>query len=184
MRYLFCILCFAIFGCGSKQKNQYPESLNNLLAEKPFTVVISYSNECPVCILYTSVLKDIFDSVPSSKFQLVLLKVNADEVWDFMDSTGLFSINKPKVFNENSLEIAEALNMKIFPEAVVLNNNGEILYQGAIDSRVKEIGNTHFRPSNNEQFLKNALVQLQNNQSIEVKQFPAKGCFIEFPKKP
>ena len=114
----------------------------------------------------------------------MLLKVNADEVWDFMDSTGLFSINKPKVFNENSLEIAEALNMKIFPEAVVLNNNGEILYQGAIDSRVKEIGNTHFRPSNNEQFLKNALVQLQNNQSVEVKQLPAKGWFIECPKKP
>ena len=184
MRYLFCILCFAIFGCGSNGKRQYPESLNNILEEKPFTVVLSYSNECPVCVMYTSVLKDIFDSIPNSKFQLVLLKVNVDEQWDFIDSTGVFSKQKTKVISENALEIAASLNMKIFPEAVVLNNQGEILYQGAIDSRVKEIGNTHFRPSNDQQFLKNALHQIQHNQTVKVKQFPAKGCFIEFPKKP
>jgi hypothetical protein len=65
-----------------------------------------------------------------------------------------------------------------------MNAKGELLYIGAIDGRVKEIGNTHFRPLPNEMYLKSALTQLRKKQQISKPLTNAKGCFIEYNKNP
>ena len=184
MRYIFCILCFCLLSCNHKSSEKFPEDFKNTIAAKPFTVVVSYSNECPVCILYTSVLSEIIGELPSDSFQTIFLKINADEAWDFLENTDLFKKQKPKVISSDALEIAKSLSIEIFPEVVVLNQRGKIYYKGAIDSRVKEIGNTHFRPTQSEKYLKIALMQIQQNQSVSIQCHPAKGCYIEFDKKP
>lgn len=184
MRYLFCILCFVILSCNPNKDIQLPENFKKVIAQKPFTLVISYSTECPVCVLYTSVLSDITRGLPTDSFQTIFLKVNSDEIWDFLDTSNSFQHQKPKVIEHQSLEIAKSLSIEIFPEIVVLDDQGKIYYKGAIDSRVKEIGNTHFRPAKSEEYLKMALMQIQKHEPVSIQNHPAKGCYIEFGKKP
>lgn len=183
MRFIYCILCFVFVSCSPKKNSQLPENFNKVISLKSYTLVVSYSNECPVCILYTSVLSQIINDLPDSKFQTIFLKVNEDEKWDFIDNHDIFVGEKPKVVVENSLDIAKALEVEVFPEVVLLDQKAQILYKGAIDSRVKEIGNTYFRPAENEEYLKIALKQIQQNQPISIQNYPAKGCYIEFGKK-
>ena len=177
MKVLFAILVLVFFGCNSNKNNQYPSKFSQILEQKPFTLVITYSVDCSVSQLYTSVLKDIYASLPSDSFQCYLLKVNAKENWDF-------PMNHFNVIDSGALEIAQAIGFKVFPEVAVMNAKGELLYIGAIDGRVKEIGNTHFRPLPNEMYLNSALTQLRKKHQINLKSTIAKGCFIEFDKNP
>ena len=185
MRLLICILGLFIVSCAGTDSNDVVSKFNDKINEKPFTIVITYSNECPVCVLYTSVLRDIFKSLPKDSFQWIFLKVNANEQWDFLDSTFTKSPNtKVSVFEDHALDIAGALGISMFPEVVVLDKKGRKLYSGAIDNRVKELGTMHFRPNQSEEFLKNAIQQIRNHRDVTVSHTPAKGCYIEFPKKP
>lgn len=177
MRVLFAILVLIFFGCNSNKNNQYSSEFNQLLEKKQFTVVVTYSVDCPVSQLYTSVLKDISASLPSDSFQCVLLKVNAKEHWDI-------NISGFQVIDSVALGIAQSIGFDVFPEVAVVNSTGTVLYKGAIDGRVKEIGNTHFRPLQNEMYLKTALTQLRKKQQISKPLTIAKGCFIEYNKNP
>jgi hypothetical protein len=177
MRLFISIFAFFIVGCSSSDVSKYPSEFNKILAKKPFTLVVTYSVDCPVSQLYTSVLKDISASLPLDSFQCFLLKVNANENWDI-------SMNRFIVIDSGALEIAQAIGFKVFPEVAVMNAEGEIQYIGAIDGRVKEIGNTHFKPLPSEMYLNNALTQLRKKQPINKPSTVAKGCFIEYNKNP
>jgi hypothetical protein len=170
-------LVLVFVGCTSNKNSQDPSELNHILEIKPFTLVVTYSIDCPVSQLYTSVLKDISASLPSDSFQCVLLKVNAKEHWD---------INMPgfQVIDSVALGIAQSIGFDVFPEVAVMNSTGTVLYKGAIDGRVKEIGNTHFKPLPNTMYLNNALTQLRKKQQISKPLTNAKGCFIEYNKNP
>jgi len=177
MRVLFVICVCFLFGCKSKINSQYPSIFNQILEKKPFTLVVTYSIDCPVSQLYTSVLKDISASLQSDSFQFILLKVNIEEHWDIL-MPGF------QIIDSGALGIAQSIGFKVFPEVAVLNSVGEVCYKGAIDGRVKEIGNTHFKPLTSELYLKSALTQLRQKQQIEFPSTIAKGCFIEYNKKP
>lgn len=177
MRICIAILILILGGCNANKNNQYPSEFNRILGKKPFTLVVSYSVDCPVSQLYTSVLEDISASLPKDSFQCILLKVNAQENWD---------INMPGflVIDTVALDISKGIGMEVFPEVAILNSKGNMLYKGAIDGRVKEIGNTHFRPLPNEMYLNNALTQIRKKQQIKMPSTISKGCFIEYNKNP
>jgi len=177
MRLFISIFVFFIGGCSSSVESKYPSEFNKILAIKPFTLVVTYSVDCPVSQLYTSVLKDISTSLPTDSFQCYLLKVNSNENWDI-------SVNRFNMIDSGALEIAQAIGFKVFPEVAVMNSGGEILYLGAIDGRVKEIGNTHFKPLPSEMYLNNAMTQLRQKLPIHQPATIAKGCFIEYNKNP
>ena len=177
MRLLFAISAFFIVGCSTSVGSKYPSEFKKFLEKKPFSLVVTYSVDCPVSQLYTSVLKVISASLPLDSFQCYLLKVNANEKWDI-------SMNHFKVIDSGALEIAQAIGFKVFPEVAVMNAKGKVLFIGAIDGRVKEIGNTHFKPLPSEMYLNNALTQLRKKQQINKPSTIAKGCFIEYNKNP
>ncbi len=177
MRLFFALFAFAVVGCSSRVESKYPSEFNKILEKKPFAMVVTYSVDCPVSQLYTSVLKDISASLPLDSFQCLLLKVNANENWDI-------SMNRFNVIDSGALEMAQAIGFKVFPEVAVMNSEGKVIYIGAIDGRVKEIGNTHFKPLPSEMYLNNALTQLRQKQQIKMPSTIAKGCFIEYNKNP
>jgi len=177
MRLFIALFVFFIVGCSSSVGSKYPSEFNKILAKKPFTLVVTYSVDCPVSQLYTSVLKDISASLPLDSFQCVLLKVNANENWDI-------SLNHFKVIDSEALEMAQAIGFKVFPEVAVVNDKGKVIYIGAIDGRVKEIGNMHFKPLSSELYLNNAMTQLRQKLPIHQPATIAKGCFIEYNKNP
>jgi hypothetical protein len=185
MRLLFCILCLLLAACVGPKSQDAVSKFNEKVKEKPFTVVVTYSNECPVCILYTSVLKDLFQSLPKDSFQCILLKVNDSEKWDFFDST-FVNAEKSNIsaIEKDALDVVKSVGLTMFPEVAILNAQGKIQYSGAIDNRVKDLSAMHFRPEKSDEFLKNALQQLREHKAVEISQTAAKGCYIEFPKKP
>lgn len=185
MRLLFCILCLLLAACVGPKPHDAVNQFNEKVKENPFTVVVTYSNECPVCILYTSVLKQLFQSLPKDSFQCMLLKVNDYEKWDFFDST---FINGEKsnisAIEKDALDVVKSVGLTMFPEVAILNVQGKILYSGAIDNRVKDLSAMHFRPEKADEFLKNAIQQIREHKTIQISHTAAKGCYIEFPKNP
>lgn len=169
----FIAICFS---CNSVSTSKYPSKFEQKINEKPFSLVVSYSIDCPVAQLYTSVLREIISNLPSDSFQCLLLKVNASENWDISE-------NKFQIMDQDALKIAKVIGFTVFPEVAILDAKGKVLYKGAIDGRVKEIGNTHFQPLPSEMYLKSALTQIRKHQKNEIPSTQAKGCFIEFDKK-
>lgn len=153
-----------------------------------YSVLISYSIDCPMCNRYTADLVGIQKEIVNinkvhtilkkgrglPKFQFGLIKVNSDEVWD-MDG---FNPPIPEItINDTDHRFVKRLKMNVYPEAVVVNSNGVILYKGKIDDRAVSTGVT--RSTATEKYLSQAINQLNLGKKVTTPSTRAQGCFIE-----
>jgi hypothetical protein len=108
------------------------------------------------------------------KFQFGLIKVNSDEVWD-MD--GFNPPIQEITINDGQHEFVKRLKMNVYPEAVVVNSRGEIMYKGKIDDRAVSTGVV--RSSAKQFYLKQAIHELNLEKKVTTPSTRAQGCFIE-----
>lgn len=158
------------------------------LRKSEYSVLISYSIDCPMCNRYTADLVAIQKEIVNinkvhtilkkgrglPKFQFGLIKVNSDEVWD-MD--GFNPPIQEITINDGKNEFVKRLKMNVYPEAVVVNSRGEILYKGKIDDRAVSTGVT--RPQAKVRYLSDAINQLNLGKKVATPSTRAQGCFIE-----
>jgi tRNA(Leu) C34 or U34 (ribose-2'-O)-methylase TrmL len=158
------------------------------LRKAEYSVLISYSIDCPMCNRYTADLVAIQKEIVNinkvhtilkkgrglPKFQFGLIKVNSDEVWD-MD--GFNPPIQEITISDGQHEFVKRLNMNVYPEAVVLNSRGEILYKGKIDDRAVSTGVT--RPQAKVRYLSDAINQLNLGKKVATPSTRAQGCYIE-----
>ena len=153
------------------EKTIHP-SLKNILQNKQFTILLSYSSDCPLCQRYTQQIRAINDSLPAD-FQLYFVKIDADEKWDFDWSTSLDN----QVILDSGRQICQDLNIKVYPQVVILSKSGKVHYSGAIDNRSDEIGTISAIIT--KEYLKHAIVDLSANNQKMIPFSTAVGCFIE-----
>ena len=65
----------------------------------------------------------------------------------------------------------------MYPEVVLVNAQGQVLYRGKIDDRAVSTGVT--RPVAKINYLKDAINQLYQGQKITTPTTRAQGCYIE-----
>lgn len=75
------------------------------------------------------------------------------------------------VIDQNG-KVMKNYQAKITPEAFLLNPKGEILYRGAIDDSVSNMGQIK------NPYLKTALVQFLSGKKIDPRETPPYGCYI------
>gem|GEM_PF-1714001 len=75
------------------------------------------------------------------------------------------------------LELARALGASVVPEVFVLNGQGDVMYQGAIDDWAIREGSKRQQPK--EAYLKNALFALQRGEKPQPSKTEAVGCLLE-----
>jgi len=163
-------LLFFVSACQS-EKTIHP-SLKNILQNKQFTILLSYSSDCPLCQRYTQQIRAINDSLPAD-FQLYFVKIDADEKWDFDWSTSLDN----QVILDSGRQICQDLNIKVYPQVVILSKSGKVHYSGAIDNRSDEIGTISAIIT--KEYLKHAIVDLSANNQKMIPFSTAVGCYIE-----
>lgn len=148
------------------------KSIDSVLSSSPYNVIITYSEDCPFCIRYTETIRDINRLLPKN-FNLYLLKVLKDENWDFQDEY----LPSSEILNRNKNYIISAYNLMVYPEAIVLDSNGKLLYKGKIDNRAHETGVVKSVVTH--EYLKNAIDEISIGSVKYVTETRAVGCFIE-----
>ena len=78
-------------------------------------------------------------------------------------------------------ELSTSLGATVTPEAILLDINGKIVYQGRIDNSYVQIGKRRRVVTTQE--LSDAISSLINNEEIKVARTEAIGCFINFNDK-
>lgn len=81
------------------------------------------------------------------------------------------------VFHDASMEYVKRWSAKVTPEVVLVNGDGKILYRGAIDDAMPELGIK--RSVVHRRYLRETLLALDAKRPLPYTQIPAVGCFIE-----
>ncbi len=169
---LLCsFLALTITACRQSRESVSPE-IQKQLGTADYHLWVTYSNECPFCIRYTQTLREIHDSLPEN-WSFKFLKLLPNETWNFDWSQSLSG----EIIHDSTHLWVRHFGLKVYPEALILDANGTVLYKGAIDDRAHETGLS--RTVVQQAFLAHAIAQIQLNKNAKVKFQTAKGCFIE-----
>lgn len=146
-------------------------------SEGKLTVIFFLAPECPLCVNYSKVMRALEVTYRDSAVRFIGVFpgqwVMIEEVIQFRIVNGLeFSINV-----DDDLRLARSLGASVTPESVLLDSAGRVLYQGAIDNWVNELGKKKLEVT--EHYLSDAISAALAGRTPEVRRTVAKGCLIE-----
>ena len=143
--------------------------------DKQLILFVFMSPECPVCQNYTKVLNDIqqqyngqvqvYGIVPGMAY-------SAKDVVVFQKkyATG-FSF-----FIDKKMELTKYLQATVTPQVILLNNNMQLMYSGAIDDWAITLGKKRAQAS--QHFLKDAIEQSLHHIPVLIANTKPVGCKI------
>jgi hypothetical protein len=143
---------------------------------KPLNIFVFLSPECPLCKNYSTVLTRItgdfsIDSV--SMFGVISGK--AYSVTDLNNFAKEFAVRFP-LFIDPEKKLTNYLRATITPEVVVLDQKGKLVYRGAIDDWVTELGKNKLQPEKH--YLRLALTEYIHHKQVSIKRTRPRGCYI------
>ena len=149
-------------GTGKEEKIELSKS------DKP-SVLIFISKDCPCSKGNLSYINELSKNYPEFKFIGIHSKTgtSADEVKNYLSDK---KVNF-EVFADTSLSIASKFNALKTPHAFIVNQKGEVIYNGGVT-------NSTFPENAKDFFLKNALEDLKNHRPIAKNETKTLGCFI------
>jgi thiol-disulfide isomerase/thioredoxin len=143
--------------------------------DTPLSVLVFLSPDCPLCKNYSLVLNElqqdfrskinIYGVVPGSTY-------TNEEVKKYIKD---YKIIFP-VMVDPKKQFTSMVEATVTPEVVLVNQDGAIVYRGAIDDWVEELGRKKIKPE--QHFLKEAINQYLQNKPVAIKKTVAKGCWI------
>ncbi len=145
-------------------------NLNKIdIGEKKGLVVVFLSSKCPCSNSHISELKNLKEAFPN--FSFVGIHSNMDETDE--DSQKYFKglkLNFPVIQDKNA-DYANKFAAFKTPHAFLLDNKGEILYQGGVS-------NSHEFKNSDKLFLREALEDISKGNKIRNAEGRTLGCFI------
>ncbi len=141
-------------------------------------VYVFLSETCPICQNQTISLKDLYKQFHENgiRFMGVFPNTslsNAESVAAFKKK---YKLDFEVMLDQNQ-QLTQSLGASVTPQVFVTHNaRNETLYQGKIDNSFERVGRR--RQVITEFYLKNALMQILNNQIINEKKTEPVGCFI------
>jgi thiol-disulfide isomerase/thioredoxin len=142
-------------------------------------VLVFLGTDCPISQKYMHTLRSLHETHASGIRFIGIIPENFSEekIITFKDT---YSVPFQLVRDlENQFAIT--LDASVTPEAFLLNKNGDLLYEGAIDNWFFALGRNRLKAS--EHYLEDAIKSVTSGTKIDTPQTKAVGCFIEFRKK-
>lgn len=139
------------------------------------SLLVFLSPECPLCKNYSLVLNELqllFKSKVSIYGVVPGTTYTDQEVGDYVKD---YKVTFPVLIDPDKA-LTSYVQATVTPEVVLVNQAGNIVYRGAIDDWVEELGRKKIRPK--QHFLKEAINQYLQNKPVAIKQTTAKGCWI------
>lgn len=139
---------------------------------KKGTILIFVASHCPCSDPHRLLIQSLAQTYKNDGVAFYAIFSNKGENRElakrFMKQNGW---NFDFVIDQNG-KLMKNYQAKITPEAFLLNPKGEILYRGAIDDSVSNMGQIK------NPYLKTALVQLLSGKKIDPRETPPYGCYI------
>lgn len=162
---LFTLLCFS--ACKDHSAA--------LQVEKT-TVLFFLGPECPLCQDYSIAMESLYQTYHDKVDFLAVFSgkhYNNDKIQRYISEY----IPHIKWTKDPDFAISSYYEASITPEAILLDQDGTIQYQGKIDNWLGELGRR--RQKVDVFYLKDAIEAIINHKEIPIKRTKAIGCFIE-----
>ena len=154
-------------------------ALKNLLDGNQFTVLLVLGSDCPLSQkALTEVSEDLAKVEALGKVGVLGLLVARDDAEDIKRLKQDFKITIPLYLDFHNM-VSERLGVKVVPTAVLINQDGKILYQGRINDRVEQLGK---RANARRHDLLEALKDALQGKPVRVAKTEAVGCPVETRK--
>lgn len=140
---------------------------------EPVRIVVFLSPECPLCQQYTRVLGQL-----AQRKNLKMIGVFPGRAYtrsDYEHFKAKYAVDFPLLTDANC-SLVKALGATTTPEAFVVDQQGRVLYQGAIDDWVTALGKT--RSQARRHYVADAIEAFLADQPITTVQVPPIGCLI------
>jgi thiol-disulfide isomerase/thioredoxin len=141
----------------------------------PLSLFVFLSPECPLCKNYSLVLNQLQNDY---KDQIKIYGIIPGKAYS-LEIVGQFGKDYKIVFPlyiDKQKKLTSYLKATVTPEVVLMNGNGQVIYGGAIDDWVTELGKKKLKASN--EYLKLAVLQYTHQQPVSIKRIAPKGCLI------
>ena len=150
-----------------------PDPIARLLKDKQGAVFVFLAPDCPLSQNYAPTLNELRAHFLSRGIEFYAVFAGKALADDFIST---YKITLPTVMDSN-FRLVDFFGATKTPEAFVLDAQGNLMYQGAIDNRAPELGQQ--RAVITEHYLADALNSILQHQKPRLKQTPSVGCFIE-----
>lgn len=154
-----------------------PISLNSSIAENKGAVLLFLSPECPLCQNYSVVINEAKNTFSQKGISFIGIVsgdyYTTDEVNRYKAK---YDIEFDILFDQD-FKIAEFYHATTTPEAVLINQEGKLMYRGAIDNWAISLGKKRLEATDH--YLKDALESFLSGNEIHPKITKPVGCFIE-----
>lgn len=138
-------------------------------------LIVLLSPECPMSVNYTLTLNQLktkFDNQLTITGIIPGSTVTVEEVRNF---SATYQIMYP-LFRDKTLELTKKLKAEVTPEAFLFNASGDLVYSGAIDNWLTELGKKKQNPD--QFFLLDAISATANGGPVARAYVKANGCLI------
>ncbi len=156
-------------------KKEKPARLNFDADEKKLLVLIFLSPECPLCKNYSLVLNALQKEYASSVQFTGIIPGKAYSSSDVNDYISKYKIGFDILIDTGKL-ISGKLHATVTPEVFLLGSQGDILYYGAIDNWIKQLGMQSAKPT--EFYLHDAIKASLSNKPVAMPFRKPVGCLI------
>ena len=143
---------------------------------KPLNLFVFLSPECPLCKNYTTVLNKISQDFSRDSFVIIGIVSGKSYSPEEVNSFKKEFLVDFQLFIDPAKKLTNYLEATITPEVVLMSEKGKLIYRGAIDDWVTDLGKNRIRPE--KEYLRLAITQYINHQPIPIKKTKPKGCYI------
>lgn len=143
--------------------------------ESPLTLFVFLSPECPLSQGYTATLNKIDSQFTASVAVVGIIPGRVYPASDVKTFVNNYRISFP-VYIDQAMELTRLINGTITPEAVLINQQGLVVYRGAIDDWAAAPGKKKLVVSN--EYLKNAIRNYLDKQPVLLATVKPVGCLI------
>lgn len=141
------------------------------------TVFVFMAPDCPLCINYSLVVRQLEREFQGSDVDISLVfpgtGYSQDTIVAFLDQHELAET----VYLDPDHSLVHLLEAKVTPEAVLVDNTGRTRYRGAIDDWVYGTGLRKQQVS--KRYLRDAIISVLKGDDPDTSYVRAYGCYIE-----
>jgi len=151
-------------------------NFSKLIKVKEHTVIMFIAPDCPLCMT----LSTPFSELPEKYTDIQFLAIYSGKHYEPME-INMFATEtklKPHIFRDYDYEVAHQLGASVTPEFFLIDSSATILYQGAMDDRILELGS--YKQQWDKHYLVDAIEATLAEKEVILKKTEPIGCILEY----
>ena len=174
MKNYFIIFIIILISCNNDKKINFYDY--DFFLDDKIKVIYFLAPECPLSVNYTLTIRELDDKFSDLINSIIVFPGDYYKTSDIEKFISKFNL-KNNYIVDNKKILTKYFKATITPEVFVIDSNNNIVYSGKIDNWVDHLGKR--KKIINENYLKDAILAIKNNNPISIRKTKPIGCIIE-----